>query len=107
MPVGRLSRRGPDRFLREGDGAETRPGGCARQDVVAAVPGPVSGPARAEPSLLLGSATLEGARTGHDDLGSVGLLAEHGDLGPRPAALVAPARDDAARGEGLVRPQHV
>src|SRR5215831_17804675 len=53
------------------------------------------------------SAVLEGAAGGNDDLGSVGLLAEHRDLGARLTALGAATRDDPTRSEGLVRPQHV
>src|SRR5215813_12285675 len=53
------------------------------------------------------SAALERARAGHDDLGPVGLLAVHLDLGPRLGALGPTAGDDPAGGEGLVRPEHV
>src|SRR5882672_10331188 len=53
------------------------------------------------------SAVLERAGVGHDDLGPVGLLAEHRDLRARLAALDAAPRDDPAGGEGLVGPQHV
>src|SRR6266849_10825685 len=53
------------------------------------------------------SAILERAGGGDDDLGAVGLLAEHRDLGARLAALLTAPRDDPASGERLVRPQHV
>src|SRR5215470_12132576 len=46
-------------------------------------------------------------RAGDDDLRSIILLAEDRDLGARLAALGTTARDDPARGERLVRPQHV
>src|ERR1700694_1816872 len=53
------------------------------------------------------SAIFERAGGGDDDLGSVGLLAEHGDLGPRLAVLLTAPRDDPASGERLFRPQPV
>src|SRR5712692_11769407 len=53
------------------------------------------------------SAILERAGGGDDDLGSVGFLTEHRDLGARLAALLTAPGDDPASGEGLVRPQHV
>src|ERR1700674_2584058 len=53
------------------------------------------------------SAIFQRAGVGHDDLGSVGLLAEHRDLGPRLAVLDAAPRDDPASGDRLVRPKHV
>ena len=53
------------------------------------------------------STPLERTRGGHDDLGSVGLLAEHRDVGARLAALHATAGDDPSRREGFARPQHV
>src|SRR5713101_6017038 len=58
-------------------------------------------------SSLRPSAILERAGGGDDDLGAVGFLAEHRDLGARLAALDAAPRDDPASGEELVRPQHV
>src|SRR5829696_1071172 len=50
---------------------------------------------------------FESARVRHDDLRSVGLLAEYGDVSARLARLDATARDDSTRRERLVRPQHV
>src|SRR5712691_4109997 len=58
-------------------------------------------------SSLSPSAMLERAGGGDDDLGPVGLLAEHRDLGARLPSLLTAPRDDPASGEGLVRPQHV
>src|SRR5262245_30635744 len=53
------------------------------------------------------SESLDGARVGDDDLGPVGLLAVDRDVGARPPALGAAARDDSPCREGLVRPEHV
>src|SRR5438105_967830 len=64
-------------------------------------------PRKTTPFMVSSSAILERAGGGHDDLGAVGFLAEHRGLRARPAVLDAAARDDPARGEGLVRPQHV
>src|SRR6185295_6540073 len=48
-----------------------------------------------------------GTRARDDDLRSIRLLAEDGDVGAGLAVLDPPAGDDPSRGEGLVRPQHV
>src|SRR5262245_50664369 len=57
--------------------------------------------------LAMPSRAFERARVGHDHLRAVGLFAVHPDVGARLTVLHVPARDDAPRGEGLVRPQHV
>src|SRR3989475_10070623 len=58
-------------------------------------------------TLFRSDSPFERTRARDDDLRSVRLLAEDGDLGARPAALDAAARDDPSCGEGLVRPQHI
>src|SRR5262249_161422 len=50
---------------------------------------------------------LERSGARDDDLRPVGLLAEDRDVGARLTALNATPRDDPARGERLVRPQHI
>src|SRR2546427_9595123 len=54
-------------------------------------------------TLFRSDSPFERTRARDDDLRSVRLLAEDGDLGARPAALDAAARDDSSRGEGLDR----